>query len=218
MSIVSLEPVCCVDRYWKEAGLASVGSPSCPFCHIQHRSYSLSATDFAAMAPTKQYPTKLKELLKDIRAHIHEDKCIVFSVWKRTLDITESLLQSQGFQYCRVDGSVSTAKKRKKILKTFQEEHSARVLLMTLGTGAVGLNNLSVASRIYLLEPQWNPSVERQAIGRVLRLGQTKEVKIIRFIMRSSIEEIVEKCQQTKLHLASGGFNITHIVRSEWMG
>ena len=52
------------------------------------------------------------------------------------------------------------------------------------------LNNLSVASRIYLLEPQWNPSVERQAIGRILRLGQKKEVKIIRFIMSRSIEEV----------------------------
>lgn len=52
------------------------------------------------------------------------------------------------------------------------------------------LNDLSVASRVHLLEPQWNPSVERQAIGRVLRLGQEREVNIIRYIMRGSIEEV----------------------------
>jgi SWI/SNF-related matrix-associated actin-dependent regulator of chromatin subfamily A3 len=52
------------------------------------------------------------------------------------------------------------------------------------------LNNLSVANRVHLLEPQWNPSVERQAIGRVTRLGQSKEVKVIRYIMKRSIEEV----------------------------
>lgn len=76
---------------------------------------------------------------------------------------------------------------------------------MTLGTGAVGyvlsyhkqgvtdvirLNDLSVASRVHLIESQWNPSVERQAIGRVIRLGQEREVKILRYIMKGSIEEV----------------------------
>jgi hypothetical protein len=79
---------------------------------------------------------------------------------------------------------------------------------MTVGTGAAGygilfsqslvcpahfykrrLNNLSVASRVHILEPQWNPSVEDQAIGRVLRLGQDKKVCVIRYIMTATIEE-----------------------------
>lgn len=51
------------------------------------------------------------------------------------------------------------------------------------------LNELSVASRIHLLEPQWNPSVEGQAIGRVFRLGQVNKVCVIRYIMKTTIEE-----------------------------
>ena len=50
--------------------------------------------------------------------------------------------------------------------------------------------NLAVASRIYLLEPQWNPSVELQAIGRSLRLGQTEQVTIVRYIVRDTIEDV----------------------------
>ena len=50
--------------------------------------------------------------------------------------------------------------------------------------------NLAVASRIYLLEPQWNPSIESQAIGRALRLGQTDQVVIIRYVMMGSVEEV----------------------------
>ena len=52
----------------------------------------------------------------------------------------------------------------------------------------ISLNNLSVANRIHILEPQWNPSVESQAIGRVLRLGQTKTVHVIRYIVRATVE------------------------------
>ena len=50
--------------------------------------------------------------------------------------------------------------------------------------------NLAVARRIYLLEPQWNPSIESQAIGRALRLGQTDQVVIVRYIMKGTVEEV----------------------------
>lgn len=67
--------------------------------------------------------------------------------------------------------------------------------------------NLAVASRIYLLEPQWNPSIESQAIGRALRLGQTAQVVIIRYIMKDTVEQSnVLSRQRAKLDLAGGGF------------
>lgn len=50
--------------------------------------------------------------------------------------------------------------------------------------------NLAVASRIYLLEPQWNPSVELQAMSRALRLGQKEKVTIIRYIVRDSVKDV----------------------------
>ena len=50
--------------------------------------------------------------------------------------------------------------------------------------------NLTMANFVYILEPQWNPMVEDQAIARVLRLGQTTEVKVVRYIVRGTIEEV----------------------------
>lgn len=61
--------------------------------------------------------------------------------------------------------------------------------MMTTGTGAVGLN-LAVANFVYIIEPQWNPMVESQAIARVARLGQKKNVSVIRYIMKGTIEEV----------------------------
>lgn len=50
--------------------------------------------------------------------------------------------------------------------------------------------NLTIANCVYLLEPQWNPMVENQAIARVLRLGQTRNVRVVRYIMKGTVEEV----------------------------
>jgi SNF2 family DNA or RNA helicase len=61
----------------------------------------------------------------------------VFSFWKKSLDIVGSLLDKQSLPYMRVDGSISL-NQRKSILAQFQAAEQGMVLLMTLGTGAVG--------------------------------------------------------------------------------
>ncbi len=118
------------------------------------------------------------------------------------------LLHRHAIRYTIINGSLSLLE-RLKVLRDFRSPIGTNILLMTLGTGAVGWAvfhtghtesfyrsligyrlNLAIASRIYLLEPQWNPSIESQAIGRALRLGQTDHVVIIRYIMRNTVEEV----------------------------
>ena len=65
-------------------------------------------------------------------------------------------------QHVRLDGSMS-AEERRKALRRFREERGVRVLLLSLKAGGVGLN-LTAATRVYLLDPWWNPAVEEQAI------------------------------------------------------
>ena len=113
---------------------------------------------------------------------------IVFSVWKKTLDLVSALFSAKRIPFLLIDGSLSLADRRK-VLKRFREDPGVPVLLMTLGTGAVGLN-LTVANRIHILEPQWNPTVESQAIGRAVRFGQEKTVTVERYIMKDTVEEV----------------------------
>jgi SNF2 family DNA or RNA helicase len=40
------------------------------------------------------------------------------------------------------------------------------------------------------MEPHWNPSVEQQALARIYRMGQTRKVTTIRYIMRNSFEDV----------------------------
>ncbi|KAJ6007434.1 helicase [Penicillium herquei] len=153
--------------------------------------------------PDAIYPTKLHALLNSIQSH-PDEKCIVFSGWKKTLDIVAIFMDQCTVRYATIDGSVPNPE-RLRVLSNFNVDPGLNVLLMTIATGAVGLN-LTSATRVHILEPQWNPMVEQQAIGRVVRIGQMKDVVVTRYIMRQTVEESVLSSQEFKLQVAMKGF------------
>jgi len=120
------------------------------------------------------------------------------------LDLIAQHLSLQQIKYTRIDGTY-TLSQRQKILGDFHTDSHTRILLMTTGTGAVGLN-LTVANHVYILEPQWNPMVEKQAIARVYRLGQTRNVKVVRYIVKGTEEEGMRSQQARKLGFAKLGW------------
>ncbi|PVI01287.1 hypothetical protein DM02DRAFT_654670 [Periconia macrospinosa] len=164
-----------------------------------------------------QYPSKLRRLLYDIKRDPGH-KCIVFSSWKKTLDMASELLRDSGMKYDIIHGSLSL-KQRLKVLKEYKSMLGPNILLMTLGTGSEGLN-LTVATRIYLLEPQWNPFLELQAMARAQRIGQTEQVMCIRYVMRDTIEQSdVLNRQRMKTKIAGGGFKTPAMQKSlEYFG
>jgi hypothetical protein len=62
--------------------------------------------------------------------------------------------------------------------------------------------DLTVANHAFLVEPQWNPMLEEQAMSRVHRLGQTKAVNLVRFIIKNTWEEKIVTVQERKRTLA----------------
>jgi SWI/SNF-related matrix-associated actin-dependent regulator of chromatin subfamily A3 len=66
----------------------------------------------------------------------------------------------------------------------------------------VGLNIVE-ANQVILLDPWWNESIEQQAIDRVFRIGQKKDVRVFKFVMQDSIEDRVMDIQQAKTNLIS---------------
>jgi SWI/SNF-related matrix-associated actin-dependent regulator of chromatin subfamily A3 len=89
-----------------------------------------------------------------------------------------------------------------------------KVLLATISCGGVGLD-LTAASRAYIMEPQWNPMSESQALDRIYRLGQLKDVKTVRFIMKGSWEEQILILQRRKQDLADLTLNNGGISKAE---
>ena len=61
----------------------------------------------------------------------------------------------------------------------------------------MGLNLIS-ANNVFIIDPWWNPAVEDQAIERVHRIGQTKEVNVMRFVCKGTVEERMLQVQEKK--------------------
>ncbi|KAF5250840.1 hypothetical protein FANTH_4031 [Fusarium anthophilum] len=143
--------------------------------------------------------SKVNALIEDIQAFSPREKCLVFSSWRTTLDSIKAGLEHLSIPSVRFDGTVPQ-EERQGILDQFKATNGGRVMLLTLACGAEGLN-LTEATRVYLVEPNWNPSVEEQALSRAWRIGQKHPVTTVRLLMRDSIEAVVVERQKLKRKL-----------------
>jgi len=142
--------------------------------------------------------SKLDRLIADMEEiSASGGKAILFSQWTRTLDWLEERTRQFG---CLVyHGGVPTAK-REPILQQFKEDPSKHLILMSYGTGAVGLN-LQFAGYVFLFDRWWNPAIEDQAINRAHRIGQKSQVIVSRLICKDTIEERIDLVLRQKREL-----------------
>ncbi|UZP43118.1 hypothetical protein NXS19_010934 [Fusarium pseudograminearum] len=176
-------------------------NPRCAVAQVSTSGQSLE-TSLSDMQPQTDIglPSKVKALITDIKSLPPHEKCVVFSTWRMTLDIVEAGLEQSSISSVRFDGKVPQ-RSRQKVVDNFRNDPSVHVMLLTLSCGAAGLT-LTVATRAYLMEPHWNPTLEEQALARIHRIGQTREVTTVRFFMRDSFEHQVIKRQESKKYLA----------------
>lgn len=93
---------------------------------------------------------------------------------------------------------------RKKALEQFQNDPPTTVFLLSVRAGAVGLT-LTAATHVFLLEPCLNVALELQAVNRVHRIGQTKEVHVKYLVMKDSVEERIMDLNKDKRNAANSG-------------
>ncbi|NWW86752.1 HLTF factor, partial [Rhynochetos jubatus] len=148
----------------------------------------------------------LMHALTQLRSDDPAAKCLVVSQFTAFLSLIENPLRESGFAFTRLDGSM-VQKKRAEAIRCFQSSQagSPTVMLLSLKAGGVGLN-LTAASRVFLMDPAWNPAAEEQCFDRCHRLGQEHDVVITKFIVKDSVEENMLKIQTKKRELAAGAF------------
>ena len=154
--------------------------------------------------------TKTKALIHDLLSSKQESellpseppiKSVVFSGWTAHLDLIQLALEENGIRYTRLDGKMSRTA-RGAALDKFRDNPTIHVILVSITAGGLGLN-LTTANKVYVMEPQYNPAAEAQAVDRVHRLGQKREVETVRYIMNDSFEEKMLELQEKKKKLAS---------------
>ncbi|EUC39593.1 hypothetical protein COCMIDRAFT_111133, partial [Bipolaris oryzae ATCC 44560] len=159
--------------------------------------YSMSAATSDPESPERFYKPSSKVValvrnLRDpysLRPLTSPFTCsVVFSGWKKMLCLVEKALRHSNIPYELIDGSLND-QARRSTLQNFRAQKGYCVLLASVGSAGVRLD-LTVASRVHMLEPQWSPMAEQQALDRVHRMGQSREVVVTRYIVKNSIEEV----------------------------
>ncbi|CAL5406290.1 unnamed protein product [Camellia sinensis] len=197
---------------------ASMGQVSCPSCS-KPLTVDFSTTVDSGDSNTKttikgfrsssilnrirldefQTSTKIDALREEIRFMVERDgsaKGIVFSQFTSFLDLIHYSLQKSGITCVQLVGSMSM-NARDAAITRFTNDPDCKIFLMSLKAGGVALN-LTVASHVFLMDPWWNPAVERQAQDRIHRIGQYKPIRIVRFVIENTIEERILKLQEKK--------------------
>ncbi|EJU04472.1 hypothetical protein DACRYDRAFT_20994 [Dacryopinax primogenitus] len=154
---------------------------------------------------------KVDTLLKLIAEYRSQRRRIlVFSQFVQVLDILQHVLDKEGIRYLVLTGSTAVDV-RQSLVDEFSEEEDIPVFLLSTKAGGMGIN-LTAASVVVLFDQDFNPHNDRQAADRAYRIGQKRDVDIIKFITRGTIEEDIHRLGQTKLALdvaVAGGEEVT---------
>ncbi|KAK8118633.1 SNF2 family DNA-dependent ATPase [Apiospora kogelbergensis] len=214
----------CKPTWIAETGNSGVGP--CPLCSshirlsltelrkdkadVEHDTHHKTGKKSSCLENYSGPHTKTRALVEDLlrtkaQSEANPDeapfKSVVFSAWTSHLDLIQLALGNNGITYTRLDGKMSRTA-RTAAMDSFRDDNSVHVILVSIMAGGLGLN-LTAGSNVYVMEPQYNPAAEAQAVDRVHRLGQKRPVRTVRYIMANSIEEKMLELQEKKMKLAS---------------
>ncbi|KAJ7327131.1 hypothetical protein JRQ81_016890 [Phrynocephalus forsythii] len=127
------------------------------------------------------------------------DRVVLFSQFTMMLDILEVLLKHEQHRYLRLDGKTQIAD-RIHLIDEFNSDMDIFVFLLSTKAGGLGIN-LTSANVVILHDIDCNPYNDKQAEDRCHRVGQTREVKVIKLISKGTIEESMLRISQQKLKL-----------------
>jgi DNA repair protein RAD5 len=178
----------------------NVSKKSCPMCRqpiTMKNIYSVKKSDSPAVDYlTFKYGSKMGKLISMCKQIFNDPfaRIIIFSQWERLLINIGRTLKENGINNVYCKGNVH---QRNSTIKAFKEgirdNKETRIIMLSLEHSASG-TNLTEATHIILMDPvdgtkEEIKAIEGQAIGRAARMGQTKQVKVIRLITKGTIEE-----------------------------
>ena len=147
----------------------------------------------------------LREMLYSFRAH--GEKVVVASTFTTVLDLIEEMVGQMRWPCVRLDGKVLPAKRSEMVEEFNQPTSHNFIFLLSTKAGGSGLN-LVGASRLVLMEPDWNPATDKQVCGRVWRPGQkAKSVHTYRLLSACTLEERIYARQLKKIEVERGMFD-----------
>ncbi|KAG8630101.1 hypothetical protein KVT40_001720 [Elsinoe batatas] len=195
--------------------------PDCPRCHIplaidldqpeieqDEEAVSKSSIINRIRMENWTSSTKIEMLVYDLwklRSKKQTLKSIIFSQFTSMLQLVEWRLRRAGFNTVMLDGSM-TPIQRQRSIDHFMNTPECEIFLVSLKAGGVALN-LTEASRVFIIDPWWNPAAEWQSADRCHRIGQKRPCVITRLCIEDSVESRIVMLQEKKANMISGTIN-----------
>lgn len=157
--------------------------------NIHHPLYDRS--NYVDANELNKWGTKMSAMIDYIKTIIKkapDEKIIIFSQWNKMLNLIDEMLKYNKIGHIFCQGTVH---KITKSIREFRSDPNCKVVLLSAEKSNSG-NNFTEANHIILLDTITHSdyvTIEKQAIGRAVRLGQTKDVNVVRLIMKNTIEE-----------------------------
>lgn len=108
-------------------------------------------------------------------------RMLIFSQFTTTLDILERYLNVRKIKYLRLDGSTKY-EDRCTYTEAFNKEDSEYpIFILTTRAGGLGIN-LQTADTVIMFDADWNPQMDLQAQDRAHRIGQTRDVLVLKLV------------------------------------
>ncbi|KAF8450185.1 P-loop containing nucleoside triphosphate hydrolase protein [Terfezia claveryi] len=140
----------------------------------------------------------LNLMLPELKERGH--RVLIFSQFLGMLDVVEDFLDGLGMKHTRLDGSVSSMERQKRIDAYNAPNSELFAFLLSTRAGGVGIN-LATADTVIILDPDFNPHQDLQALSRAHRIGQKKKVLVFHLMTRDTAEERIMQLGKKKLSL-----------------
>ncbi|KAJ9615844.1 DNA-dependent ATPase fun30 [Cladophialophora chaetospira] len=162
--------------------------------HSQLQKFALNGDEWRASGKVQ----KMLELLHKFIAEGH--RTLIFSQFVLVLDILELVLEREAIGYFRLDGSTKVTERQDLIDEFCAEDNDTPVFMLSTKAGGAGIN-LAKANKVIIFDSGFNPQDDIQAENRAHRIGQEKDVEVIRLVSRGTVEEQIHAMGLTKLKL-----------------
>lgn len=179
---------------------------NCPLCREIIKSfYLINKKEEELDYETYKYGSKMAMLMKIVRDIINKDpnnKIIIFSQWDRLLHTIGKTLILNDINTVYLKGTVYQKINAISSFKKGKNKKNNEVKVIMLSTTQAGSGtNLIETSHIIFMDPidgtkHQRENIENQAIGRANRIGQNKEIKVIKLITKDTIEEEIFNSNQ----------------------
>lgn len=164
---------------------------------IEERSYELAVSHRNLVAASSKLQL-LQIMLPKLQERGH--RVLLFSQFLDNLDIVEDFLDGLGLQHRRLDGSINSLEKQKRIDAFNAPDSPYFAFLLSTRAGGVGIN-LATADTVIIMDPDFNPHQDIQALSRAHRIGQKNKVLVFQMMTRGSAEEKIMQIGKKKMAL-----------------